>query len=70
MVFLHIHITVRVQVILDSDYEYMDYTDDRGMFMFSWSKKQNGTIFLSGGSRASPSIKLFKFIKNHKLASK
>jgi hypothetical protein len=26
-------------------------TDDRGMFMFSnGQKKQNGTIFLSGGS--------------------
>ena len=33
---------------------YMDYTDDRGMFMFSNGQKSRmGAIFLSGGARAS-----------------
>jgi hypothetical protein len=33
---------------------YMDYTDDRGMFMFSNGQKSRmSAIFLSGGSRAS-----------------
>jgi hypothetical protein len=33
---------------------YMDYTDDRGMYMFSTGQKSRiSTIFLSGGSRAS-----------------
>ncbi|HLF51384.1 zinc metalloprotease [Flavobacterium sp.] len=33
---------------------YMDYTDDRGMYMFSNGQKSRmGAIFLSGGSRAS-----------------
>jgi hypothetical protein len=33
---------------------YMDYTDDRGMFMFSNGQKSRmGAIFVSGGARAS-----------------
>jgi hypothetical protein len=36
---LHIHITVLVQVIIEMTMNYMDYTDDRGMFIFKWSKK-------------------------------
>jgi hypothetical protein len=33
---------------------YMDYTDDRGMYMFSTGQKSRiSAIFLSGGSRAS-----------------
>jgi len=32
----------------------MDYTDDRGMYMFSTGQKSRmSAIFLSGGSRAS-----------------
>jgi hypothetical protein len=33
---------------------YMDYTDDRGMYMFSNGQKSRmAALFVSGGSRAS-----------------
>jgi hypothetical protein len=33
---------------------YMDYTDDRGMYMFTgWTKARVDALFVSGGPRAA-----------------
>jgi hypothetical protein len=44
MVFLHTRITVHVQKT-QMTMNYMDYTDDRGMFMFSNGQNQEWELF-------------------------
>jgi hypothetical protein len=51
--FQHTHITVLVQEILEMTMNYMDYTDDRGMYMFSNGQNQEWLQFFVSGSRAS-----------------
>jgi hypothetical protein len=42
-----------VHATVEMTMNYMDYTDDRGMYMFSEGQKaEMAAIFLSGGSRA------------------
>jgi hypothetical protein len=50
MVFLHTHYSTCSGNPVEMTMNYMDYTDDRGMFMFSNGQKSRmGAIFLSGG---------------------